>query len=133
MRLRSPDTNTDESPGSHVAWRSKPMSQEITLHFETSDGTVHAIDAVVGNTLMEAAVRNDIDEVIAECGGSLICSTCHVYLDEATVAVVEPPDDAELDMLEGVAAERRDNSRLSCQVVITEAMDGHTVRTPERQ
>ena len=100
---------------------------------KTSDGTVHTIDATVGDTLMEAAVRNDIDEVVAECGGSLICSTCHVYLDEATLAIVEPADDAELDMLEGVAAERRDNSRLSCQVVISDAMDGHTIRTPERQ
>jgi len=109
------------------------MSQEIQLHFKQPDGNVVTVDAVVGDSVMETAVKNNVDEVVAECGGSLICSTCHVYLDAATVAVIEPADDAELDMLDGVAAERRENSRLSCQVTVTEAMAGHTIETPDTQ
>jgi len=109
------------------------MSQEITLHFKTSDDTLHTIDATVGDSVMETAIKNDIDDVIAECGGSLICSTCHVYLEDATVAVVPEAEDAELDMLEGVASERKANSRLSCQIIITEEMNGHTILTPDRQ
>jgi len=65
--------------------------------------------------------------------GSLICATCHVYLDEATAALYDPPDDMELDMLEGVAAERRENSRLSCQLVVKAELADHTIHTPERQ
>ncbi len=109
------------------------MSQEITLHFKTSDDKLHTVDATVGDSVMETAIKNDIDDVIAECGGSLICSTCHVYVDDATAAVLPEAEDAELDMLEGVAAERQPNSRLSCQLIITEAMDGHTISTPDRQ
>jgi len=109
------------------------MSQEITLHFKTSDDTLHTVDATVGESVMETAIKNDIDDVIAECGGSLICSTCHVYLEDATVAVVPEAEDAELDMLEGVASERQPNSRLSCQIIITEEMNGHTILTPDRQ
>lgn len=109
------------------------MAQEIVLHYQLSDGSTRSIDAKVGNSIMEAAIQNDIDEVVAECGGSLICATCHVYLDEATAALFDPPDDQELDMLEGVAAERKDNSRLSCQLIIKAELDGHTIHTPERQ
>ncbi len=106
------------------------MAKEVTLHFITSSDETKTVDAVVGDSVMETAVKNDIDDVVAECGGSLICSTCHVYLDDATVAIVPEPDDSELDMLEGVAAERKPNSRLSCQVIVSEDMQGHTIRTP---
>ena len=82
---------------------------------------------------MDTAIQNDSDEVVAECGGSLICATCHVYLDEATAALYDPPDDMELEMLEGVAAERRENSRLSCQLIVKSELAGHTVHTPDRQ
>ena len=109
------------------------MSQEIVLHYRTSDGTVHSVDARVGDSVMETAVRNDIDEVVAECGGSLICATCHVYLDDKTAALFEPPDDTEVEMLEGTAAPQRPNSRLSCQLIVTEALAGHTIETPEQQ
>lgn len=109
------------------------MSQEIVLHFQNQEGETRSVDAVVGDSIMETAVKNDIDEVVAECGGSLICSTCHVYLDDETIAVIPEADDAELDMLEGVASERRPNSRLSCQVIVSEAMAEHTIHTPEDQ
>ena len=109
------------------------MSQEITLHYRTADGKVRTVDARVGDTVMDTAIQNDIDEVAAECGGSLICSTCHVYLDPETAALFDEPDDVEIEMLEGVAAERRENSRLSCQLFIKAELDGHTIETPERQ
>ena len=109
------------------------MTQEIILHYKTSDGTVHTVDARVGDTIMDTAVKNDIDEVVAECGGSLICATCHVYLDDATAALFDEAEDFELDMLEGVADERRKNSRLSCQLIVKQELNGHTIETPERQ
>ncbi|MFT6301310.1 MAG: 2Fe-2S ferredoxin [Granulosicoccus sp.] len=109
------------------------MTQEIVLHYKTSDGTVLTVDARVGDSIMDAAIKNDIDDVVAECGGSLICATCHVYLDEKTFALFDEPDDFELEMLEGVAAERREHSRLSCQLIIKPELAGHTIETPERQ
>ncbi len=109
------------------------MSQEIVLNYRLSDGTVRTVDARVGDTVMDTAIENDIDDVVAECGGNLICATCHVYLDDATAALFEEPDDAELDMLEGVAAERRKHSRLSCQLVVKAELADHTIETPERQ
>lgn len=109
------------------------MSQEIILHYQSADGSIRTVDARVGDSIMDTAVQNDIDDVVAECGGSLICATCHVYLDEATAALFEEPDDMEEEMLEGVAAERRPNSRLSCQLIIKPELAGHTIEMPERQ
>ncbi|MBX2836444.1 MAG: 2Fe-2S iron-sulfur cluster binding domain-containing protein [Gammaproteobacteria bacterium] len=109
------------------------MSQEITLNFRTSDGEVRTVDAVVGDSVMETAIKNDIDEIVAECGGSLICATCHCYLEEATFELFDEPDEAESDMLEGTASERRNNSRLSCQLIVSEELDGHTIDLPDAQ
>jgi len=109
------------------------MAQEIILNYRLSDGTVRTVDARVGDSVMDTAVENDIDEVVAECGGSLICATCHVYLDDETAALFEEADDAELEMLEGVAAERRPNSRLSCQLIVKAELADRTIETPERQ
>lgn len=109
------------------------MSQEIVLHFESSDGNVTSVDARVGDTVMETAIKNDIDDIVAECGGCLICATCHVYLDDNTLALFDEADETELDMLEGTASEKRDNSRLSCQLTIKPEMAGHTIRMPETQ
>ncbi len=109
------------------------MTQEIVLHFKTADGTEHSVDARVGDSIMDTAIKNDIDDVVAECGGSLICATCHVYLEDKTAALFDEPDEFELEMLEGVASERRENSRLSCQLIIKPEMEGHTIETPDRQ
>jgi len=109
------------------------MSKEITLNFQLADGTVQTVDAVIGDSIMETAIKNDIDDVVAECGGSLICATCHIYVSDETAALIDPADDTEQDMLEGTSAERKPNSRLSCQVIVSEGMEGHTVETPESQ
>lgn len=109
------------------------MTQEIELHYKTADGDVRTVEARVGDSLMDTAVQNGIDEIAAECGGSLICATCHVYLDDATAALFDEPEDMELDMLEGVADERRDNSRLSCQLIVIAELNGHTIEIPGKQ
>jgi len=109
------------------------MAKEIILNFQSPDGEVKTVDAVIGDSVMETAIKNDIDDVVAECGGSLICATCHVYLSAETAALIDAPDDSELDMLEGASAERREHSRLSCQVIVSEGMAGHTIETPESQ
>ncbi len=109
------------------------MSKEIILHYRTAEGKIRTVDARIGDSVMDTAVQNDIDEVAAECGGSLICATCHVYLAPETAALFEEPDDIEIELLEGVAAERRENSRLSCQLILKAELNGHTIETPERQ
>ena len=109
------------------------MSQEIDLHYRTADGNQRSVRARIGDSVMETAVQHDIDEIVAECGGCLICATCHVYLSDETAALFDEPDDAELEMLEDTAAERRPNSRLSCQLPVKAEMDGHVIEMPEQQ
>lgn len=82
---------------------------------------------------MRGAILNNVRGVDAECGGCLSCATCHVYVDEASAALLPPPTADELDMLTGVAAERRPTSRLSCQISVTAAIGGIVVRIPEKQ
>jgi 2Fe-2S ferredoxin len=102
------------------------------ITFIEHDGTVHEVEAELGATVMETALRNDVSSIVAECGGGCTCATCHVYVDEAWTAVVGPAsanEEAELD----AAFEVRDNSRLSCQIKVTQALDGLIVRTPSYQ
>ena len=90
------------------------------------------VDAPVGITLMEAARQHGIDGIVARCGGACACATCHVYVAPAWMAKLEPPEDMEEGMLES-AWEPRPNSRLSCQIHISAALDGLEVTVPERQ
>jgi ferredoxin, 2Fe-2S len=96
------------------------------------DGTRFDIDAVEGSTVMENAVRNSVPGIEAECGGACACATCHVYVDEDWVEKAGPPAAMEEDMLD-FAFDVRPNSRLSCQIRLTQALDGLVVRVPERQ
>jgi 2Fe-2S ferredoxin len=100
--------------------------------FIEPDGVQREIDAPVGITLMEAARQHRIEGVVAQCGGACACATCHVYVDPAWAAKLEPPEDMEEGMLEN-AWEPRENSRLSCQIHITADMDGMQVTVPQRQ
>ncbi|RLQ87695.1 2Fe-2S iron-sulfur cluster-binding protein [Notoacmeibacter ruber] len=100
--------------------------------FVASDGTRFEIDASNGATLMETAVRNAVPGIEAECGGACACATCHVYVDEKFMDVVGEPDVMEEDMLD-LAYDARDTSRLSCQVILNDDMDGLVVTVPERQ
>lgn len=81
---------------------------------------------------MEAAIRNDVPGILADCGGAMSCATCHVYVDEAWIPVVGAAEDVEQAMLE-MAVDPRENSRLSCQVRISEAMSGLLVHVPSSQ
>jgi 2Fe-2S ferredoxin len=96
------------------------------------EGTARAVDGEVGSTVMETAIRNAIPGIEAECGGACACATCHVYIDESWTGVVGKPQPMEEDMLD-FAFDVRPNSRLSCQIRITDAMDGLTLSTPARQ
>jgi 2Fe-2S ferredoxin len=97
------------------------------------DGERREIDVPVGTSVMEAAIQHNVRGIDAECGGCLSCATCHVYVDATSTAELAPPDDSELELLDGVAAERRPESRLSCQLVAVAAMDGLVVRIPATQ
>lgn len=97
------------------------------------DGARREIDVPAGTSVMEAAIHHNVRGIDAECGGCLSCATCHVYIDPSSSAGLPPPDDAELDLLHGVAAERRAESRLSCQIVVTQALGGLVVQIPAKQ
>jgi 2Fe-2S ferredoxin len=102
------------------------------LTFVLSDGTRHEVAAEVGTTVMRVAVDNAIAGIEAECGGQCACATCHVYVDPKWLAVTGKPSEMEEDMLD-FAYEVRATSRLSCQIAVTEEMDGLIVHVPERQ
>ena len=102
------------------------------ITFIEHDSTVHTVEAEIGSTVMETALRNDISSIVAECGGGCSCATCMVHVDEAWTAVVGPPSAEEDEMLDS-AHEVKPNSRLSCQIKVTEKLDGLIVRTPSYQ
>ncbi|HET9904789.1 MAG TPA: 2Fe-2S iron-sulfur cluster-binding protein [Xanthobacteraceae bacterium] len=95
-------------------------------------GTARTVDAEVGSTVMETALKNAIPGIEAECGGACACATCHVYVDPEWFNKVGGPSPMEEDMLD-FGYDVRENSRLSCQIKVTEELDGLVVRTPERQ
>ena len=97
---------------------------------ERLNGTIRS---KTGQSLMQAAVDANVRGIEADCGGLLTCATCHVYVREPFASQLPPPGDDELGMLGFTAAQRRPNSRLSCQIVLTEALDGLTVDLPDTQ
>lgn len=102
------------------------------ITFIEDNGTSRTVEAENGSTVMEAAIRNSIPGIEAECGGACACATCHVYVDPAWVGALKPAQPMEEDMLD-FAFDVRDNSRLSCQIKVSDALDGLIVRTPARQ
>lgn len=102
------------------------------ITFIDFQGSERVIDAVVGDSLMETALSNDVPGIDADCGGACACATCHVYIDADWVDAVGELDELEAEMLD-VAEEVQENSRLSCQITVTEEMDGLIVSTPENQ
>ena len=100
--------------------------------FIEHDGTEHAVEAGEGFSVMEAAVRNGVPGIEADCGGACACATCHVYVDPAWVEATGTPVEMEADMLE-FAIEPQPTSRLSCQIRITDALNGLVVRVPASQ
>jgi 2Fe-2S ferredoxin len=102
------------------------------LTFIAPDGSRYDVDAENGSTVMENAIRNGVPGIEAECGGACACATCHVYVDEAWRPATGEPEPMEQDMLD-FAYDVRPNSRLSCQIRVSDALDGLTVTVPERQ
>ena len=100
--------------------------------FKQPDGTEQTVEVKTGLTVMEAAKTNMVPGVEAECGGACACATCHVYVDEAWTEKTGKPADMEEDMLD-FAFDVRETSRLSCQIKITDELDGLIVEVPEKQ
>lgn len=98
-----------------------------------SDGSERTIEAASGTSVMQAALMNGVDGIVGECGGNLMCATCHVYLDEEWMDRLGERDEVEEEMLDETTSPRRDCSRLSCQIPVSEATDGIVVRLPETQ
>ena len=90
------------------------------------------IEVENGLTVMEGAIQNDISGIDADCGGSMACATCHVYVEEKWFDKIPKAEEAEVDMID-MAIEPKKNSRLSCQIIISDELDGLTVMTPEKQ
>jgi len=102
------------------------------VRFVQADGREREVETPVGISLMEIAKQRGIVGIVAQCGGACACATCHVYVDRAWTQQLPPPEDMEVGMLES-AWEPRDNSRLSCQITMTAALDGLRVTVPARQ
>jgi ferredoxin, 2Fe-2S len=104
-----------------------------TIRFIQADGSAHELSAPEGTSAMQAALGAGLPGIVAECGGSAMCATCHVYVDEAWADRVPAPLANELEMLECTASERLPTSRLSCQIKMSAALDGIVLRLPATQ
>ncbi|MFB9947575.1 2Fe-2S iron-sulfur cluster-binding protein [Rhizobium puerariae] len=103
------------------------------ITFVSHDGAERTVDATDGDNVMRTALANDIDGIVAECGGSMMCATCHCYVDDEWADKVGSRMDGEDDMLESAASKVIPTSRLSCQIRITPELDGLIVHLPESQ
>lgn len=102
------------------------------ITYITHDDTKYEVEAENGSTVMENAIKNAVPGIEAECGGACACATCHVYVDESWTEKTGTPEAMEEDMLD-FAFDVRPNSRLSCQIKVTDELDGLVVRIPEQQ
>lgn len=97
------------------------------------DGAETVAEAEEGQSVMQLAVANDIDGIIGECGGSMMCATCHCYVDDAWAQAAGVRKEGENDLLDCAASEVKPTSRLSCQIKLSPALDGLVVHLPESQ
>ncbi len=104
----------------------------VKITYIEHNGTEHVVEAENGVSVMEAAVRNMVPGIDADCGGACACATCHVYVDDSWREATGKPEAMEESMLD-FAAEPKENSRLSCQLKVSDALDGLIVRLPEFQ
>ena len=96
------------------------------------NGEEHEVDVQNGLTVMEGAIKNKIPGIDADCGGACACATCHVYVQKEWLSQLPSKEDTEEDMLD-FAFEVKENSRLSCQLTVTDELDGLVVDLPEKQ
>ena len=102
------------------------------ITYKSKDGSSKTIEVENGLSVMEGAIQNDISGIDADCGGAMACATCHVYVEEKWLDKLSKAEDAEVDMID-MAYEPKKNSRLSCQLIVTDELEGLTVTTPEKQ
>mgnify|MGYP000977602307 CR=1 FL=1 len=105
----------------------------MNITYIEPNGTAKTFDLPMGATLMEGAVQNGVQGIVAECGGSCMCATCHIYVEEEFLEMLPEMEEEENEMLDGTTAERKPNSRLGCQVRATKKLDGLIVRIPDIQ
>jgi len=102
------------------------------INYTDKSGNVRTVEVENGLSVMEGALQNNIPGIDADCGGSMACATCHVYVEEKWLDKIPKAEEAEIDMID-MAFEPKKNSRLSCQLIISEELDGLNVTTPEKQ
>ena len=100
--------------------------------YQDNKGNSKTINVENGLTVMEGAIQNDIPGIDADCGGSMACATCHVYVEEKWLDKIPKAEEAEVDMID-MANEPKKNSRLSCQIIVTDKLEGLVIKTPEKQ
>jgi 2Fe-2S ferredoxin len=104
-----------------------------TVTYVQPGGDREQVELTAGTTVKDGAIDNGIDGIVAECGGNAMCATCHVYVDEAWADRLPAREPVEDELLDSTAAPREPTSRLGCQLVVSEALDGLVVRLPETQ
>ncbi len=97
------------------------------------DGAREELEVSKGTSVMQGATAQGIEGIVAECGGNCMCATCHVYVEPSQLALLPAMSEEEDALLDGTASERQPNSRLSCQISVTQVLDGLVVNLPERQ
>ena len=102
------------------------------ITYKDKSGNSKTLEVEKGLTVMEGAIQNNVPGIDADCGGSMACATCHVYVEEKWFNKISKADDAEVDMID-MAYEPKKNSRLSCQLIVSDELDGLIVTTPEKQ
>ena len=102
------------------------------ITYKDYNGNSKTINVESGLSVMEGAIQNDIPGIDADCGGSMACATCHVYVEEKWLNKLPKAEDAENDMID-MAYNPKKNSRLSCQIILSDELDGLEITTPEKQ
>ena len=102
------------------------------ITYKDKSGNSKTLEVEKGLTVMEGAIQNNVPGIDADCGGSMACATCHVYVEEKWLSKLPKAEEGEIDMSD-MAFEPKKNSRLSCQLIVTDEMDGLEVTTPEKQ
>ena len=102
------------------------------ITYTDQKGNSKTIEVENGLSVMEGAIQNEIPGIDADCGGSMACATCHVYVEEKWLDKLPKAEDGEIDMID-MAFEPKKNSRLSCQLIVSDELDGLQVTTPEKQ
>ena len=102
------------------------------ITYKDKSGNSKTLEVEKGLTVMEGAIQNNVPGIDADCGGSMACATCHVYVEEKWFDKLPEAEEAEVDMID-MAFEPKKNSRLSCQIIVSDELDGLQVKTPEKQ